>query len=175
MRTACRAGASGEKFWEFLFGLAPLGANNTQRSSMATRSPQVRQFAAVDTDHHQSDGHPGRWCPKLGPQDGLLDTEEQSSRVASRLVDVVADRSASSWIHGMTDDERVWTVKRLLFDYVRSPSLRHIRDPHSVSKLAQEIVRQIDRGQFHLDEMGWSTRDPGEGRRGLLGARRGSS
>ncbi len=46
----------------------------------------------------------------------------------------------------MTDDERVWTVKRLLFDYVKSPSLRHIRDPHSISKLAQEIVRQIDRG-----------------------------
>lgn len=46
----------------------------------------------------------------------------------------------------MTDHERVWIVKRLLFDYVKSPSLRHIRDPHSVSKLAQEIVRQIDRG-----------------------------
>jgi hypothetical protein len=46
----------------------------------------------------------------------------------------------------MTEDERVWAVRRLLFDYVKSPSLRHIRDPHSVSKLAQEIVRQTDRG-----------------------------
>jgi hypothetical protein len=47
----------------------------------------------------------------------------------------------------MTDDERVWKVKSLLFEYVKSPSLRHIRDPYSVSKLAQEIVRQIDRGK----------------------------
>jgi hypothetical protein len=46
----------------------------------------------------------------------------------------------------MREDERIWTVKELLFDYVKSPSLRHIRDPHSVIKLAQEIVRRIDRG-----------------------------
>lgn len=45
----------------------------------------------------------------------------------------------------MSDDERVWAIKKLLFDYVKSPSLRHIRDPYSVNKLAQEIVRQIDR------------------------------
>jgi hypothetical protein len=46
----------------------------------------------------------------------------------------------------MREDERVWRVKELLFDYVRSPSLRHIRDPHSVVKLAQQIVSAIDRG-----------------------------
>lgn len=46
----------------------------------------------------------------------------------------------------MRDDERSWTVKELLFDYVKSPSLRHIRDPHSVTRLAQEIVRRIDQG-----------------------------
>ncbi len=46
----------------------------------------------------------------------------------------------------MREDERVWAVKELLFDYVKSPSLRHIRDPHSLNRLAQEIVRQIDRG-----------------------------
>jgi len=46
----------------------------------------------------------------------------------------------------MKEDERLWAVKELLFGYVKSPSLRHIRDPHSVTKLAQEIVRQIDRG-----------------------------
>jgi hypothetical protein len=40
----------------------------------------------------------------------------------------------------MAEDERVWAVKELLFDYVKSPSLRHIRDPYSVSRLAQEIV-----------------------------------
>lgn len=46
----------------------------------------------------------------------------------------------------MRDDERVLEVRRLLFDYVKSPSLRHIRDPHSITKLAQEIVRRLDRG-----------------------------
>jgi hypothetical protein len=46
----------------------------------------------------------------------------------------------------MMNDDRIWTVKELLFDYVKSPSLKHIRDPHSVSKLAQEIVRRLDRG-----------------------------
>lgn len=44
----------------------------------------------------------------------------------------------------MWEDERVSAVRHLLFDYVRSPSLRHIRDPHSVTHLAQEIVRRID-------------------------------
>jgi hypothetical protein len=44
----------------------------------------------------------------------------------------------------MREDERIWAVKRLLFDYVKSPSLRHIRDPHSVTKLAEQIVRQIE-------------------------------
>lgn len=46
----------------------------------------------------------------------------------------------------MREDERIWAVKGLLFDYLKSPSLRHIRHPHSVIKLAQEIVRKIDRG-----------------------------
>ncbi|MBN9316584.1 MAG: hypothetical protein J0I99_12650 [Devosia sp.] len=46
----------------------------------------------------------------------------------------------------MVEDERVWAVKELLFSYVRSPSLRHIRDPYSVSKLAGEIVKRLDRG-----------------------------
>jgi len=46
----------------------------------------------------------------------------------------------------MTEDERIWSVRELLFDYARSPSLRHIRDPHSLTKLAQEIVRRIDQG-----------------------------
>jgi hypothetical protein len=46
----------------------------------------------------------------------------------------------------MREDERVWAVKELLFDYVKSPSLRHIRDPHSLIRLAHEIVRRIDQG-----------------------------
>jgi len=46
----------------------------------------------------------------------------------------------------MSDDERVEAVKGLLSDYVRSPSLRHIRDMHSLDRLAKEIVRRVDRG-----------------------------
>lgn len=46
----------------------------------------------------------------------------------------------------MQEDERIWAVKDLLFSYVRSPSLRHIRDPHSVSELAAQIVKKLDRG-----------------------------
>jgi hypothetical protein len=46
----------------------------------------------------------------------------------------------------MTHDERVSEIKALLFDHVRSPSLRHIRDPYSVARLAQEIAKRIDRG-----------------------------
>lgn len=46
----------------------------------------------------------------------------------------------------MLDDDRVDTVKRLLFDYVKSPSLRHIKDPYMLIKLAQDIVKKLDRG-----------------------------
>lgn len=46
----------------------------------------------------------------------------------------------------MREDERIWAVKELVFDYMKSPSLRHIRDPHSLVRLAQEIVRRIDQG-----------------------------
>ena len=38
------------------------------------------------------------------------------------------------------DYERLQTFRWLIFDYVRIPSLRHIRDPHSVDSLAQQIV-----------------------------------
>lgn len=43
------------------------------------------------------------------------------------------------------EDDRKYTVQRLLTDYVRSPSLRHIRDPYSLRKLAAKIVKTIDR------------------------------
>lgn len=46
----------------------------------------------------------------------------------------------------MGNDERIWAVKELLLDYVRSPSLRHIRDPHSVHKLAYNILKCLDHG-----------------------------
>lgn len=43
-------------------------------------------------------------------------------------------------------DDRIEIVRRLLMDYVRSPSLKHIRDGYAVSRLAAEIVRKLDRG-----------------------------
>jgi hypothetical protein len=42
-------------------------------------------------------------------------------------------------------DERVQIVRSLLFDYTRSPSLKHIRDDHALGKLAAEIVNVLDR------------------------------
>lgn len=44
----------------------------------------------------------------------------------------------------MSDDARIYTVRSLLFDFVKSPSLRHIRDPHAVNRLAQDI-NSLDR------------------------------
>ncbi len=46
----------------------------------------------------------------------------------------------------MIEDDRIDTVKRLLFEHMKSPSLRHIKDPYMLIKLAQEIVRKLDRG-----------------------------
>lgn len=43
------------------------------------------------------------------------------------------------------DADRQYAVVSLLFDYLRSPSLRHLRDPHSVQKLARDIVAAVDR------------------------------
>jgi hypothetical protein len=43
------------------------------------------------------------------------------------------------------DNDRIYSVTSKLMDYVRSPSLRHIRDPHSPQKLAREIVQSLDR------------------------------
>lgn len=41
--------------------------------------------------------------------------------------------------------DRQYAVASLLFDYVKSPSLRHLRDPHSVHGLARDIVSALDR------------------------------
>lgn len=43
------------------------------------------------------------------------------------------------------DNDRLYIVISKLSDYVKSPSLRHIRDHHSLHRLAQEIVRAVDR------------------------------
>ena len=45
----------------------------------------------------------------------------------------------------MTEDYRLGAIRSLIFDYLKSPSLRHVRDPHSVAKLAKEILRTVDR------------------------------
>jgi len=45
----------------------------------------------------------------------------------------------------MMEPDRVHAVASLVFDYVKSPSLRHLRDSHSVQKLAREIVSALDR------------------------------
>ena len=45
----------------------------------------------------------------------------------------------------MFEDRRVSEVQRLIAAYVESPSLRHVRDPKSVSKLAEQIVHAFDR------------------------------
>jgi hypothetical protein len=43
------------------------------------------------------------------------------------------------------ENDRLYAVASKLADYVKSPSLRHIRDPHSLHKLAKEIVQAVDR------------------------------
>lgn len=43
------------------------------------------------------------------------------------------------------EDDRIYDVQRLLAEYVRSPSLRHIRDPYSLRKLALNIVKSVER------------------------------
>lgn len=42
-----------------------------------------------------------------------------------------------------TDDDRYYRICRLLSDYVRSPSLRHLRHPHSLQRLAGEILKEV--------------------------------
>ena len=43
------------------------------------------------------------------------------------------------------ENDRIYAVASRLADYIKSPSLRHIRDPHSLHKLAKEIVQAVDR------------------------------
>lgn len=43
----------------------------------------------------------------------------------------------------MPVDDRQYRICRLLSEYVRSPSLRHLRDPHSLQRLAGDIVKEV--------------------------------
>ena len=44
----------------------------------------------------------------------------------------------------MFDYERQSTVRRLLFRYLESPSLKHLKDPKQIDRLAEEIVSAVD-------------------------------
>lgn len=43
------------------------------------------------------------------------------------------------------DSDRIYAVTSKLFDYVKSPSLRHIREPRNIQRLAEEIIQAVDR------------------------------
>lgn len=45
----------------------------------------------------------------------------------------------------MVSDERISAIRAILSEYVRSPSLRHLRDPHSLLRVATDIVKRLDR------------------------------
>ena len=45
----------------------------------------------------------------------------------------------------MGEDDAIYAVMSALLGHVKSPSLRHIRDPHMLQKLAHDIVRQLYR------------------------------
>lgn len=42
------------------------------------------------------------------------------------------------------ESDRLWAAASRLADYVKSPSLRHIRDPQNIQKLAREILQAVD-------------------------------
>ena len=48
-------------------------------------------------------------------------------------------------LHTMMNDDRISAVKAILSEYVRSPSIRHLRDPHSLLRVATDIVQRLDR------------------------------
>lgn len=45
----------------------------------------------------------------------------------------------------MNDDRVIWAIQSLIADYVQSPSLKHIRDPHSIYRLSGEIAKAVER------------------------------
>jgi hypothetical protein len=97
--------------------------------------------------------HPHKYEGSLSARrpDGFAEYVEKSSYLLEpldcrRIITQIA--LAKQWSSGMIDEERAWAIKHILFDYVKSPSLKHIRDPHSITKLAREIVRRLDRGNI---------------------------
>jgi hypothetical protein len=43
----------------------------------------------------------------------------------------------------MSDEDLLQSVRSLLFEYVKSPALSHIRDPYAINKLAQRIMAAV--------------------------------
>lgn len=43
------------------------------------------------------------------------------------------------------DSQRIYALTTRLFEYVKSPSLKHLRDPHSIQKLAHDLLTAVDR------------------------------
>jgi hypothetical protein len=43
------------------------------------------------------------------------------------------------------ESDRVYALSSRLFEYVKSPSLRHIRAPHNIQRLAHELLAAVDR------------------------------
>lgn len=43
----------------------------------------------------------------------------------------------------MSQDDRQYRICRLLSEYVRSPSLRHLRDPNSLQRIAGDILKEV--------------------------------
>jgi hypothetical protein len=46
----------------------------------------------------------------------------------------------------MIDDNRICIIRDIISEYVKSPSLQHLRDPHSILSVAKDVVKQLDRG-----------------------------
>jgi hypothetical protein len=45
----------------------------------------------------------------------------------------------------MYDHQFIHVVRRLVFDYVQSPSLKHLRDPRSLDEITQRIIQAVDK------------------------------
>lgn len=45
----------------------------------------------------------------------------------------------------MAEDERLWKIRQHLYSFTRSPSLKHVRDPYFLNKLATDILKAVDR------------------------------
>ncbi|WP_249163003.1 MULTISPECIES: hypothetical protein [Bradyrhizobium] len=54
--------------------------------------------------------------------------------------------------------DRHYAVASILFDYVKSPSLKHLREPHSVHKVSREIVKALDGASSVWKKWGESAR-----------------